>query len=325
MPTIRQQLGTPNLGIGLRLGRAGVEALNDRANLEELQDFLNGGYSVFTVNAFPYGPFHGEQVKENVYAPDWSTNERLVYTNTVASVLAELAVVNLSDRNAHNFASISTVPGSFKPWVSGREEAIRQNLVSSVAKLVDIKRASGVEIALALEPEPFCMLETIAETVDWFKDYGFSSRSCEQLAKLCGVSESQAEQLLHTHLGVCYDVCHAAVEYESASDSLRTLKAEGISIPKIQLSSALRVASMTPALAEKLRLFNEEVYLHQVIQRRAGQNSGNDDLVRFLDLPQALESLAAGEGAGSEWRTHFHVPVFLDKLEHFDTTQFFSP
>jgi len=284
---------------------------------------MGDDYSVFTINAFPYGPFHGEPVKENVYAPDWSTTDRLDYTVKVAELLAPLVARHAAN---NNFGSISTVPGTFKPLVEGRQEAIRQNLVQCVAQLVKIKRDSGVEIALALEPEPYCMLETIDETVEWFQNYGFSKDSCSELGKLCGVSSSEAEALLRTHLGVCYDVCHAAVEFEHARDSLADLKSAGISIPKVQLSSALRVRKMDHETAVKLSEFNEPVYLHQVIQRVDAVNrsdKGMQSLTRHLDLPQALKELENGVGVDTEWRVHFHVPVFLDVLEHFDTTQFF--
>lgn len=323
VPSVRQSLGANQLGVGLRLGQAAARALDNPVSQQELQDFLADGFSVFTVNAFPYGPFHGEPVKENVYAPDWSTPERLAYTNQVAELLAAIAP---REGGSSNFASISTVPGSYKPWVAGREESIRSNFVECVARLVDIERNSGVHIALALEPEPFCMLETIDETVEWFKKDGFSVQSCEQLARLCRVTTQQAEQLLRRHLGVCYDVCHAAVEFEDARESFAKLLNAGISIPKIQLSSALRVSSMDRDIATRLAAFNEPVYLHQVIQRSNEQaaQQGQGSLRRILDLPQALQQLEEdGTGEGAEWRVHFHVPVFLDRLEHFDTTQFF--
>ncbi len=323
VPSVRQNLGADQLGVGLRLGQAAAQALESPLARQELQDFLAQGYSVFTVNAFPYGPFHGEPVKENVYAPDWSTPERLTYTNQVAELLA--AIATRQGEGTH-FASISTVPGSFKPWVVGREEAIRSNFIQCIARLVELERSSGVQIALALEPEPFCMLETIDETVNWFRDYGFSAQSCQQLSKLCGVTTQQAEQLLRRHLGVCYDVCHAAVEFEDARESFAALQSAGISIPKIQLSSALRVSSMNRDIAARLAAFNEPVYLHQVIQRSTDQSSSQEQgaLTRVLDLPKALQLLEEdGTGEGAEWRVHFHVPVFLDRLEHFDTTQFF--
>ena len=322
VPAIRKNLGTSQLGIGLRLGGAAVESLQSPDAREELIDFMGDDYSVFTINAFPFGPFHGEPVKENVYAPDWSTPERLDYTVKVAELLAPLVARHAGN---NNFGSISTVPGTFKPLAEGRQEAIRHNLVQCVAQLVNLKRESNVEIALALEPEPYCMLETIDETVQWFKNYGFSKESCSELGKLCGVSSSEAESLLRTHLGVCYDVCHAAVEFESVRDSFADLKSAGISIPKVQLSSALRVRNMDHDTAVKLSEFNEPVYLHQVIQRADTNHSdnGGQSLTRHLDLPQALKELENGIGVDSEWRVHFHVPVFLDELEHFDTTQFF--
>jgi len=324
VPQIRDQLNTPELGIGLRLGQAAVDELADKSRMAAFKDFLGTDYSVFTINAFPYGPFHGEPVKENVYAPDWSTAERLAYTNSVAGLLAEMMAKRegAQQNNAIPYGSISTVPGSFKPWAVGREEPIRNNLVQCVARLVEIERDTGIRIALALEPEPWCMLETIDETVSWFKQFGFSADSRRQLADSCRVSESQAEELLQQHLGVCYDVCHAAVEFEDVRGGFDALAAAGIAIPKIQLSSALRISSMTQETAEKLAAFDEPVYLHQVIQQSAGAGN-NDGLHRCLDLPQALAELKNGVGQGAEWRIHFHVPVFIDTLEHFDTTQFF--
>ena len=44
----------------------------------------------FTVNAFPYGRFHQQEVKATVYAPDWRTEQRVSYTMQVADVLASL-------------------------------------------------------------------------------------------------------------------------------------------------------------------------------------------------------------------------------------------
>jgi sugar phosphate isomerase/epimerase len=296
-------------GIGLRLAARAVDALRDPAALEDFQDFLaSGDYYVFTINGFPYGAFHGQTVKENVYAPDWSKPERLAYTNALADLLAGLLPQG-------QFGSISTVPGTFKPWVDGRSELIADRLLDHVAHLVDLERRTGRTIALALEPEPCCMLETIAETAAFFNEQLFSKRAVGRLAETSGLARGDAEQALRRHVGVCYDVCHAAVEYEDPAASIAALRAAGISIPKLQLSSALRIADVTGRTADDLRPFDEPVYLHQVIERRG------DQLHRFADLPEALSRGSAS--IGSEWRVHFHVPVFLDQLKDFGTTQFF--
>ena len=213
--------------------------------------------------------------------------------------------------------SISTVPGTFKPLASepGRIEKITDHLLRHVATLVDIERSAGKTSALALEPEPHCYLETIEETVDYFENHLFAPSACRRLGGLTGLSSSAAEDALRRHLGVCYDVCHAAVEYEDPAGSVEALRAAGIAIPKVQLSAALRIAEVTEDVEETLAGFAEPVYLHQVIERRP------DGLKHFLDLPEALGAL--DQAIGSEWRVHFHVPIFLDELEHFSTTQDF--
>jgi len=75
------------------------------------------------------------------------------------------------------------------------------------------------------------------------------------------------------------------------------------------------VASLDEQSARHLAAFAEPVYLHQVVQK------SNGGLRRFVDLPQALAQAAGA--AGAEWRVHFHVPVFLEQMAHFGTTQAF--
>lgn len=312
LPLIKQE-AAPNtaLGVGLRLSAIAAEALASPARLEEFQAFLaDGGYYVFTINGFPYGPFHGQRVKEQVYQPDWSFDERLTYSNQMADLLA----VILPDEMA---GSISTVPGTFKPLAvePGRINKITENLIRHAVHLVEIERNTGRLIALALEPEPYCFLETIAETVNYFEQSLFGGDACRRMAELAGLSDATAEAALRRHLGVCYDVCHAAVEYEDPAGSVGALQAAGIEIPKLQLSAALRIPMVSAETADQLAPFDEPVYLHQAIERRG------ESLIRYLDVNEALKAL--DEAIGNEWRVHFHVPIFLDELEHFSTTQDF--
>jgi sugar phosphate isomerase/epimerase len=310
LPGIRAGVGGAGpLGVGLRLGHAAAKALRDANALAALKRFLaEGNYYVFTINGFPYGAFHGRTVKEDVYKPDWSDPHRLAYTDHLADILSELL-----PKGQHG--SVSTVPCTFKPWAEGRLAAITENLVRHVAHLVEIFRKSGKTIALALEPEPCCYLETIEETVVFFNEHLFSRASLARLAALTGVPAAEAESTMRRHIGVCYDVCHAAVEFEDPKASVERLRANGILIAKLQLSSALKVTAFDRESATHLAAFAEPVYLHQVVQKADGA------LRRFVDLPQALAESA--RAAGSEWRVHFHVPVFLEQMEHFGTTQSF--
>ncbi|MGI9424824.1 MAG: metabolite traffic protein EboE [Hyphomicrobiaceae bacterium] len=310
VPAIKTALSpSGDFGIGLRIGGAAAEALKTAANMEELQSFLaDSGCTVVTFNGFPFGAFHGQKVKEDVYSPDWSTDVRLAYTNA----LADFMVALLPDDEA---GSISTVPGTFKEWVPGRVEPIVANLIDHVAYLVDTKQRTGKMIALALEPEPCCMLETIAESVTFFEEHIFAPTGIDRLMRQTGLSRADADAAMHAHIGLCYDVCHAAVEYEDPKQSLEDLRSAAIAIPKLQLSSALRILNVDDAKLAELKEFDEPVYLHQVIQ------SDSRGLSRFKDLPDAFAKAEAA--MGSEWRVHFHVPIFLERLEKFDTTQSF--
>ncbi len=310
VPGIKQSVCKDQpFGIGLRLGGQAAKELERPGAIELLAQTLqeNDCY-VFTLNGFPYGAFHGQPVKEGAYRPDWADPVRLSYTNTLADILAQL----LPDEQR---GTISTVPGTFKPWASGNLDAITSNLVSHVAHLVQLRRDTGKSISLALEPEPFCFLETIQETVDYFKDHLFSQAAVAQLVRLSGLNEVGAAGALREHLSVCYDVCHAAVEFEDPKQSVVDLKSAGIEIGKLQLSSALRIATLDKASLLAIQGFDEPVYLHQVVQRHAGE------LTRFDDIPKAV--VQADGASGAEWRCHFHVPVFLEQLEAFGTTQQF--
>ena len=310
LPDIKARVaGTQPMGVGLRLGHAAATGLLEPGRLQALQALMaDGGYYVFTLNGFPYGSFHGQAVKEAAYRPDWSDPLRLSYSNQLADILVQLLP-------AGQHGSISTVPGTFKPWVEGRLDAITDHLIQHVAHLVRIAQGSGRTIALALEPEPHCQLETIAEAVAYFNDHLFGRAGVARLAALIGLSTADAELAMRAHIGVCYDVCHAAVEFEDAAQSIAQLRASGILIAKVQLSSALRVAHVDAESARHLGAFAEPVYLHQVVQRLRGE------LRRFVDLPQALGQ--ADSAAGAEWRVHFHVPIFLEQMQHFGTTQSF--
>jgi hypothetical protein len=293
-------------GVGLRLAAAAADSLDDPAELAKLKAELEGaGLYCFTLNGFPYGAFHGTRVKESVYLPDWRQPERLRYTQVLVRVLAELLPLGVK-------GSISTVPGCFKPNAPGAEQRMAHALVDVVAMLVDVARSKGRHIALALEPEPECFLETTDEAVRFFEQYLFGREAQRRLVTVADIEPSEAERTLRRHLGICLDTCHASVEFESPLEAWQQLQAAGIAVPKVQLSAGLRLPRATPEALEALAAFGNEVYLHQTVIR------SGDQLLRYLDLPQALASQPPSE---SEWRVHFHVPIFLRELGVFESTQ----
>ena len=268
--------------IGLRLSqKAAVElAEPGSGRLDEFMGWLdkNDCY-VFTINGFPFGKFHGGRVKEQVYRPDWTANERLAYTNLLFDIIAELVPAGIA-------GSVSTLPGSFKEFVTddgAQGDAIVANFASCARHVADLCERTGKDLHLGVEPEPLGWFETSAETVAFFDRFRASAgREFDQV------------------LGVNYDTCHLAVEFEEAGDAIGELQRAGIRISKLHLSSALKLTPDDAALRQ-LSAFKEDVYLHQVVDRAA-----DGTLHRFRDLPDAL---ADGAPRGEEWRVHFHVPL----------------
>lgn len=313
-------------GVGLRLSaRAATELLEGDA-LAELRAWLEArGLYVFTINGFPHGRFHGARVKENVYLPDWLEDERVRYTEDLARILAALLPgpeVGVAS------GSVSTVPGAFRPRATSPDARRRMadNMFRAARALARLEDTTGKRMQIAFEPEPYCHFETTPETVAFFEEELFARSALARFATWGGTDAAGAERWVRRHLGVCFDACHMAVEFEDAREGPRRLAAAGVDVAKVQLSAGLE-AVVHPGAHETLgalERFADAVYFHQVVERRParGAATGDEPLVRYLDLPEALAALRAeGEGEPRTWRVHFHVPLFLERLGVFANTQ----
>jgi len=280
---LRERLGVAGpFAVGLRLAAKAAEEFETRA--DEVKDALDAqDLRAVTCNAFPFGDFHGERVKEEVYRPDWTDARRAVY-----SLRCAVALAAVNRRGVP--LSISTVPLSFKPFQPS-VTAVTGRLVDMISVLQGVERKSGLRVQLGLEPEPLCLLETAAETVAYWEDH---------LMTACrGRLGRGAEELARAYLSVCVDTCHHAVRWEESAKAIDLYREAGIPVSKVQLSSALE-AGGTEALAP----FAEPRYLHQTVARDG----------------DVLEDLGRGELAGPV-RCHFHVPVHKDEVAGVRTTR----
>lgn len=286
-------------GIGLRLSATAAADLADAAAMDGgAALFAEHDLYPFSINGFPYGRFHKGPVKENVYAPDWRTPERLEYTLRLAEILARWLPEGRE-------GSISTVPGSFAQWIQTRQDelAMAQNLGAITADLARIEKQSGRRIHLGLEPEPDCFLETTAQTLSFFAD-ALPAGALPVIMERLQLGREAASELLRRHVGVCFDTCHVALQYEDLTESLRAYRSAGVLLSKIQLSAALR-APATPESVQALAAFREPTYLHQIKARGA-----NGLRKAWTDLPEGLAALS-DETELEELRVHFHVPLFV--------------
>lgn len=292
------------LPIGLWLSApAAAELAAEPARVEAFRDWLGErGLVPFTFNGFPYGDFHEPIVKHRVYYPGWDNPLRERYTVQLAEILAMLLPEGAE-------ASISTVPlgwGGFdRRWPSVDTTHAEIYLKQTVEALHRIEEQTGRYIHLDLEPEPGCAIADARGVCAWFAQVMFVRSH---------------EDRVRRYLGVCHDICHAAVVFDDQAEAFAAYDRLGIRIGKVQISSAIR-CDLTglndlarAAAAGHMERFAEDRYLHQTFARTPR------GVMEYADLPDALHDLMPDACPPEhrpigEWRTHFHVPVYLDRLD----------
>ena len=302
-----QRFGSP-LAAGLWLAQPVIrELLTDGGGSQRFAACVAElGLCTYTLNAFPFGDFHSERVKEKVYLPDWTQPSRLEYSWDCARVLAELIRATLP---AGADGSLSTVPLGFKSLATADDFEARciRNLIDLAQRLARLESETGQTIRLAIEPEPCCVLETTNETIAFFRrlrDRAASERALDAVER---------------HLGVCYDVCHQSVEFEDVAESIASLAQEGIRINKVHITCALQVTHprTNSDAREALAHFVEPRYLHQTFAR-----SVSGEVRSVLDLTTELARTPPPDFANADcWRIHFHVPVDAECIGPLETTR----
>jgi hypothetical protein len=301
---LADRLGRP-FAVGLWLPRSAVETFASAHAMDLAEWLRRRGFVCKTMNAFPFGDFHAARVKENVYLPDWSTMDRADYTCRVADLLVKLLP-------EHGEGSISTLPCAFKPLApDGGAGAYFPMLMEAVRHLAWIKETTGKIIRLAIEPEPGCFLETTADAIRFFHKLWSHAAN----ATLPQGAEDAAN--VKEHVGLCFDVCHAAVMQEDPAESIERLYGSGVRIVKVQLSSAIELPDPADAEARNyLTRFVEPRYLHQTTARHpSGALLFLEDLTKSHALsppPKWLEC--------PNWRVHFHVPLHRETMGPLQTT-----
>jgi hypothetical protein len=318
-PGIKKQVSPDRaMGIGLRLSNSASTELLHPDEIQGFKTWLNDNDAyVFTMNGFPYGDFHHAIVKDQVHAPDWTSEARLEYTIRLFKILAELLPEGME-------GGISTSPLSYRHWFPTKElseeakKTATKNIILVAEELFRLKISSGIRMHLDIEPEPDGMLETGAEFIAWYENMLIPMAKLI-LTDSLKISDSEAEECIKEHICLCYDVCHFAIGYEQHSEILEQLDKKGIRIGKIQISAALKAdmpedANSRVSIAEAFSKYNESTYLHQVVARNI-----DSSLIRYRDLPEALNDSL--NPMVKEWRAHFHVPVFAEDLGLLRSTQ----
>ena len=148
-----------------------------------------------------------------------------------------------------------------------------------------------------------CLLENSAETIQFF----------EQLR-----AEHKNDPRLDEFLGVNYDCCHFAVEFEEPLATLNSLHDSRHQNQQNPFEFRAQSPAHPGGARRELQKFADKVYLHQVVARDA-----NGRLKFFRDLPDALadnSKLKIKNSKLPEWRIHFHVPLHAPAAPPFENT-----
>jgi len=294
LPIMRTRKLT-QMNLGLWLNRTVLQQLNSSSKLcsQWFALLSEHNLTIKSLNAFPQAEFHGVNVKTKVYFPEWSQQSRLDYTQLLVNFIAQHSAFFADE------VSISTVPLGYKAsWSQEKQKSAIKNLSLMANYLAAIKQKTGTHIRLCLEMEPDCQLESTDEMIEFFiNDMQIASEA------------NHAE-----HLGVCYDVCHQAVMFESITKSITAIEANGIVIGKVQISNALSFyIKDSMQMKTSLASYHNSPYLHQMkLKTLHGVVAFND-----LDL-NVLNKFSAQD----QVRVHFHVPINVKSIaDNLYTTQ----
>ncbi|MDP6424604.1 MAG: metabolite traffic protein EboE [Planctomycetota bacterium] len=297
-PALRNALGEGPICLGAWWPADVARALaGDEARLRAHGDLLvELGLVPMSLNVFPLQRFHGDGVKASVYDPSWEDETRLEVTINAATAMAVLL-----ERAGIDHGVLSTLPLGFRGADrTGRPtKAHARNVFCAALALERLRDERGVHLVLALEPEPWCVLETISETVTWIAD--------EALAV---AARNGNEAAVRRHVGVCIDLCHAAVVGEDPVVGVELCSSANVRVGKVQISAAL--VGRGPAGRDALVAFDEPVYLHQAFARDARVGP-------FVDLSEpALRDAELPDDC--ELVSHFHVPIHEARMGELTTT-----
>ncbi|MEM9701939.1 MAG: metabolite traffic protein EboE, partial [Planctomycetota bacterium] len=253
------EAGGGPLAVGLWFADPVAKALAaDPDGAAKVREFLGDrNLGCYTLNAFPFGDFHADAVKAAVYQPDWTSAERASYTLRCAEILAEL----LPEGREGSVSALPLGSDLNGPLPDDFEDRCIDRLIDLARGLDELHNRTGRVVRLAIEPEPFCRLERTDQTIAFF----------DRLRAAAEAGEPTDLVAVRTHLGVCYDVCHQAVEFEEPAAVVSAFEAADVRINKVQLSCAVELRD--PQSAEQrteLARFAEPRYLHQTFAASRG-------------------------------------------------------
>ena len=219
LPRVKQRCRPGALRRGTPPVRRRRRGAREPEALAELRDFLGAQRALrfHDQRLSRTAPFTARGSRRRSISPTGSmpsgSPTPIRWPNLLAALLPEAA----------SRAASAPCPGAFKPRRrgAGRDRAHGRRDCPPRGPPVRLRERTGQDIALALEPEPCCLWRPSRRRSPSSRQHLLSAGGAGRLrASSPGLARGEAEAALRRHLGVCYDVCHAAVEFEDAGGQL---------------------------------------------------------------------------------------------------------
>ena len=177
--------------------------------------------------AFPTAPFHGT-AREGGGVPARLARRRAA--RATRDRLAELLAALLPATGLEG--TVSTVPGASRRASGGAagRRGMADRLLRHAADLHRLRERTGQTIVARARARAVLPLETLDETVRFFERAPVRARRPWPRSAAWPAWAGAAEAALRRHLGVCFDACHMAVEFEDAGGRPGRLARAGIRI-----------------------------------------------------------------------------------------------
>lgn len=288
--------------ISLCLSNKIITDLNKTQNIKKIVCWQNRNKKYITlINGFVYKKFHQNKIKENIYYPDWTKEERVNFTKKLIFFAQK---INKEKKKC----GISTLPITYKLWIKKNEKYNIKQCVNNLFKLIkilmQIKKYKKILIHIDIEPEPFCLLEKCEDFVIFFKSWilpGLINKIQSEIK----IDKNDARKIITQHINLCFDSCHSAVMFENVKKSLNLIRKLKIKIGRIQVSSAIKIKNLTYQKIKQLEFLRSSPFLHQSIMKTTELKliKQNDFKIKNMIIDNI-----------KELRIHCHVPINKRKL-----------
>lgn len=298
-------------GVGLRLSNISVIDISKFLVKFDFLFWLScNNFYIKSINGFPYGFFSSNYIKDNVYLPDWSLFQRYIYSRRI--------IILFSFFLKKNYGGISVLPISYKFFFfnfiynSVYIKSIMY-LCNLIVLLHNIYIKNKILLHLDIEPEPDCIISNTIDFINFFKNWLFNKCVLYFFFNKSFIIKN-VYFFISNYIRICFDICHSSVEFESVRQSIHCLSFSGLKIGKIQISSSLKFKNCNFNDICIFSYFPDTPYLHQVYG-----NTFYENIILYRDI-SLCDVFLYNENI-LEYRIHYHIPIFLENYEFFESTQ----